>query len=273
MKKLLTVLLCLLWCFSCACAETPAAGETAPDYTALLADMRIAYFSPTEENIRKLNTDADRMNDPLARSIADQWISVWLDPEYRLSLYGADDPAQLPVRGRHAFVVLGFQLMNGEMTDELMGRCQAAAAAASAFPDSILVCTGGATGSNNPEKHTEAGMMKAYLSEECGIAPERILTDEKARTTLENAVNTMAILQEQHIETITIVTSAYHQKRGQTLYNAVSGMLGQASGYSVEIVGNYSWPTGNDEQKEPSEMNSTLYQLAAILVSSSAAAQ
>ena len=47
------------------------------------------------------------------------------------------------------------------------------------------------------------------------------------------------ILKEQGIETITIVTSAYHQLRGQTLYSAMASRYAQEQGYSVEIVGNY----------------------------------
>lgn len=58
------------------------------------------------------------------------------------------------------------------MTEDLIGRCGAAAATARAFPDSVLVCSGGAAGGSNPEKHTEAGMMKAYLSEQCGLGED-----------------------------------------------------------------------------------------------------
>ena len=50
----------------------------------------------------------------------------------------------------------------------LMGLTKAAIAAR-VFPDSILVCSGGATGDNNPERHTEAGLMKQYLAGTCGI--------------------------------------------------------------------------------------------------------
>jgi hypothetical protein len=68
-----------------------------------------------------------------------------------------------------AFLILGCRLENCTMTEDLIGRCGAAAAVALAFPDSVLVCSGGAAGGSSPEKHTEAGMMKAYLSEQCGI--------------------------------------------------------------------------------------------------------
>ena len=125
------------------------------------------------------------------------------------------------------------------MTAELAGRCDAAAAVARSFPGAIVVCSGGATGENNPEGHTEAGLMKEYLSENCGIDTERIFIDEKAMTTAENAVNTFEILREQRIKTMTIVTSAYHQRWGQAVYNAVGALFRQRYGFDVRVVGNY----------------------------------
>ena len=135
--------------------------------------------------------------DELAVFITEKWNGIYFNPDFRIFIDGKDDPGALPVSGKHAFVVLGFELENGEMQDELKARCDAAAAAAEAFPGSILVCSGGATGDNNPEGHTEAGLMKEYLVRNRGIAPERIFIDESAMTTLENTVNTFAILKSQ----------------------------------------------------------------------------
>ena len=241
---LTAVLLAASLCLTCAAS---LAENTPVTYADLLWDLAEARLNGT--GTEKIDADAEAMNDPVAAAVAEHWKKVWLDPDYRLFMYGTDDPAELPVTGKHAFVVLGFQLENGEMTDELKGRCDAAAAAAKAFPDSVIVCSGGMTGANNPGNHTEAGLMKAYLSDVCGIDPERILTEEKSMDTAENAVNTMPILREQGIETITIVTSAYHQRRGQTLYNAVAALYRQEYGYSVEIVGNFclDFETDTDE--------------------------
>ena len=241
---LTAVLLAASLCLTCAAS---LAENTPVTYADLLWDLAEARLNGT--GTEKIDADAKAMNDPVAAAVAEHWKKVWLDPDYRLFMYGTDDPAELPVTGKHAFVVLGFQLENGEMTDELKGRCDAAAAAAKAFPDSVIVCSGGMTGANNPGNHTEAGLMKAYLSDACGIDPERILTEEKSMDTAENAVNTMPILREQGIETITIVTSAYHQRRGQTLYNAVAALYRQEYGYSVEIVGNFclDFETDTDE--------------------------
>ena len=167
--------------------------ERMVDITALLTDLA------TEQEARDLVTaDMKALEDnELAVFIFEKWNEIYFNPDYRLYIDGKDDPQALPISGKHAFVVLGFELENGEMRDELKARCEAAATAAETFPSSILVCSGGATGENNPEGHTEAGLMKEYLVQNCGIAPERVYIDESAMTTLDNTVNTFMILRDQ----------------------------------------------------------------------------
>lgn len=239
-------------------APAALAGE-AVTVSTLLNDLLSAY-----DSARKVETDVAALDDDVAQAVAEHWRRVYLDPDYRLYVYGQDDPAELPVSGAHAFVVLGYELLNGEMTEELMGRCDAAAAAAEAFPDSIIVCSGGATGPNNPEKHTEAGLMKDYLAAR-GIAPERVFTDEKAMSTSENAINTLAILRGQGIETMTLVTSTYHQRWGQVLYNALAAQYRRDYGYSAEIVGNFCFDIAPSNPLFAMDAQIALMQLGRIL--------
>ena len=42
---------------------------------------------------------------------------------------------------------------------------------------------------------------------------------------------------------MTIVTSSYHQRRGQTLYTAVGAQYKKEHSYPIGIVGNYSFET------------------------------
>ena len=204
---------------------------------------------PVEDLIALITgTDTGIPTGKLAAAIAEEWKRIYENPGYRVYLNGKDDPASLPVSGRHAFVVLGLMLKNGEMTEELIRRCETAAAAARVHPDSVIVCSGGATGENNPDRHTEAGLMKSYMEKECGIETGRIFTDEQALDTVENAVNTFRILKAQEIDTITIVTSSYHQRRANMLYFALAEFLRETEGYSIRIAGNYGpeadWPEG-----------------------------
>ena len=261
MKRLLLLVLAL------ALLVTPlsALAEEGDPVPQLLVDMYMAAETPSAQTVGRLEQDMAAVDDPLILTVAQRWRQLYVDPAYTPLLYGRDDPKTIPVHGRHAFVVLGYELKNGKMTQELMGRCDAAAAAAKAFPDSILVCSGGATGANNPEKHTEARLMKKYLVNACGIAPERVFLDEEALTTTENAINTFAILRARGIETITIVTSTYHQRWGQVLYNAMAAKYRQAYGYSVEIIGNYCYDVAPSNVLYLADAQFALTQLKSIL--------
>ena len=260
MRKALAALLVLaLACLGALPAGAePAEAETA-SYGTLLLDMLASY-----ESQQRLDVDAALLDDDVACAIAEHWKKVYLDPDYHLFLYGTDDPGAMPISGRHAFVVLGYELKDGEMTEELRGRCDAAVAAALAWPDSILVCSGGATGKNNPDGHTEAGLMKEYLVA-CGIEPERVFTDERAMTTAENAINTFEILREQGIETMTIVTSSYHQRWGQVLYNALCAQYQKERGYSARIIGNYCYDTEPSNEVFLNDAQIAIRQLGGIL--------
>ncbi len=239
MKKilLLTLILAMLMTALATAEQSPVT------FADLIADLVEAYKNPSDSALLKIDADVEALQDEVAASIAEHWKAVYLDPDYRLLIHGQDDPAllQIPNNGQdHAIVILGYELLDGEMTDELKGRCEAGAAVAKAYPASVLVCTGGATGENNPDQHTEAGLMKDYLVQTCGLDADRILTDDRALTTTENALNTFVIMQEQGIHTMTIVTSSYHQRRGQTLYNAVSAQYKKAHDYPIGIIGNYN---------------------------------
>lgn len=254
MKRWLTVLLiaALVLIGAAAMGEDYQVAEgNAESFGTLLVDMLCAYEQPSPLDDRILDVDVEVIravseeDGELARAIADHWRAVYLDREYRLCVDQGDgratslEESDLQDSADHAFVVLGYELKDGKMTRELMGRCEAAASAARSFPSAILVCSGGATGRNNPQKYTEAGLMKAYLVQRCGIDAGRIFIDEQAMTTVENAIHTFEILRAQGVRTITVVTSTYHQRWGQVIYNAMAAIYRLRYGYDVDIVGNY----------------------------------
>ncbi len=268
MKKTIS-LLCLVLC-AVLLGAGPAAAETEDAENpitmgTLLEDLLDAYTNPSEEATARIDADVEALNDEVATSIANHWKKVYLDPDYKLYCWKKDDPSEIPVRGKHAFVILGYALEDGKMKPELKRRCDAAAAAAKAFPDSIIVCSGGPTGSNNPDRNTEAGLMKKYLKKNHGIAAERIFTDEKAMTTADNALNTIKILQKQGIETMTIVTSSYHQRWGQVLYNLVAAIYAKEHQYAPEIVGNYCYETDPELKRFKKDAQIAISQAAGIL--------
>ena len=244
----------------------------------LFTDLVRAYETPAGDDDARIDDDLNAIRQvsatdyEIAYAIAEHWRDVYLDDEYPLFLYRKGDTTAIELEQtslrdsrRHAFVVLGYELMNGEMQPELKGRCAAAAAAARSYPSTIIVCSGGATGDNNPSLHTEAGMMRDYLVNTCGIDPSRIHIDENARTTLQNARNTMEILKQQDIETMTIVTSSYHQRWGQAIYNAVTVLYRLFYNYSVEIVGNYSYDTEPSHDSYRKGDRIAIHQIAQLL--------
>ena len=280
-----SALLAALILILCACAPALAAKdrvyqiseENLDAFAGLLDRMRSAYEDPAAGEGERIDALVERIasvnadDGDIARAVAEHWKAVWLDPDYPLYIYGGDETAKeleeagLSFSERHAFVVLGYQLKNGKMQDELKGRCQAAAAAARSYPDAFLICSGGATGGNNEKRNTEAGLMKNYLSVRCGIDRKRILTDTRALTTLANAENTFAILRKKDIHSITLVTSTYHQKWGQVLYNAMAALYEKSYGFRVTIAGNYCYDTEPENERLLSSQGIALAQLSEML--------
>ena len=251
---MLALALALTFVFAPRQAGPPVSAENAAQFRTLLNDLVSACADPDGESGARIEADlaaigaVNGRDGELARAIAEHWQKSFLDADNPLCLYqgGRDAPelagSGIPDSRTHAFVVLGYELMDGQMQSELVGRCEAAAAAARSYPSAILVCSGGATGPNNPEGHTEAGLMKQYLTEQCGIDAGRIFIDERAMTTQENAVNTFEILKEQGVRTMTIVTSSYHQRWGESVYHTLAELC-RREGYPVEMVGSYSYET------------------------------
>lgn len=273
LKKICPAVTCLILCaFLLSVWIVPASAldpdyavsqENGPRFRSLFNALLEAADHPGQETVSEVHALLKQIaqTNPddgfLAQAIASHWFSAYLNTDGARTEHvfawdrGVDQPVasellETPLRScsSHAFIVLGYQLEDGEMTDELKGRCEAAAAAARAFPGALLVCTGGATGGNNPEHHTEAGRMKEYLSQVCGIDPARILTDDLAMTTADNAVNALAILREHGIHSMTVITSDYHEKWGEVLCNAEAALCFLRYGYSIELVENYCYQTG-----------------------------
>jgi len=281
MKRIIAAVLAVLLVLTgtLAAAQTRWIGEESKKhFAALLTALVNAYETPSEGDDARIDAELDAIREvspsdyDIAQAIAKHWRDVYLDDDYPLFIYrvGEERAASLEQTSlrdstRHAFVVLGYELKNGQMQPELMGRCAAAAAAARSFPSAILICSGGATGDNNPSRHTEAGLMRDYLVERCGIKASRIHIDERAMTTLENASNTMEMLQQQGIETMTIVTSTYHQRWGQVVYNAVAALYRHYFGYSVEIVGNYCYDTEPEHDMYRDDDRMAIHQIAQLL--------
>jgi uncharacterized SAM-binding protein YcdF (DUF218 family) len=80
-----------------------------------------------------------------------------------------------------------------------------------------FVILSGGTGDSIGE--TDAGISRKQL-EKWGIAPDRILLEDKARNTYENAVFTRELARTKGLTKLVIVTSAFHMPRAHGCFNA-----------------------------------------------------
>lgn len=118
------------------------------------------------------------------------------------------------------YIVLG-ALVNpdGQPSAALAARCDTAADLLAANPDSKAVLCGG-QGGNEP--CTEADSMFAYLTEQKGVGPARLLREDASTNTIENLANARALIEnaekrDHESYTAAVVTSDYHLARAKVL--------------------------------------------------------
>jgi len=103
--------------------------------------------------------------------------------------------------------------------NEAAERLTAGAALARRFPDARLLFSGG-SGEIFFEGTTEAAGAKRLFAR-LGIAPERLVLEDRSRNTAENAAFTRDLVQPQPGERWLLVTSAFHMPRAVGCFRAV----------------------------------------------------
>lgn len=115
--------------------------------------------------------------------------------------------------GRQAdgLIVLGAGLRGERVSWVLSNRLDAAVDYLEEYPDCLCVVSGG---QGPGEQRTEASAMEEYLIAK-GIAPERILREEKSTSTQENLLYSKALLQERlgQGKQLAFVTTDFHVYR------------------------------------------------------------
>ena len=221
--------------------ETPVPAEKA--YNAetyqIVSDMVYLCRSETpdrEGQIQALLESLEEVNPALGRTW-DGIMQYWSYVNSEMPIRTAGLPDTLPQDESLCLVVLGFQLFpDGDMAPELLGRCELALACSRQYPHAYLAVTGGGTAFKNKEV-TEAGVMADWFVER-GVAPERIIREDRSQTTDQNAVNTCAILAEKYpqIHTIVVITSDYHVPLGCLLFTEAALLYGFENGLVPYIV-------------------------------------
>jgi len=252
MKKTLALLLAALLCLtavSAAAAEKPASWE-------LIEKIVVLYGANGEaaaDRISELHAELETVDADAAR----KWgaiLQLWHNDELTVN----EDilPDGLPDTDELCLVALGFQLApDGSMKEELIHRLETVKRSAEKYPNAVIVCTGGGTARDNPAA-TEAGEMAKWLKEN-GIDASRIFAEDKSRTTAQNAVYTLDLLQKEcpQVRQLAIISSDYHIATGALLFGAELILREEDN---IRVVSNAAW-------KAPSGTLSPMFQAGALI--------
>ncbi|WP_460696843.1 YdcF family protein [Nocardia thraciensis] len=106
-------------------------------------------------------------------------------------------------------VVLGYGLLpDGSLRPELVNRLQAAWLQAIAAPGSRIVVTGGNPQNGVPESVAMAGWLIGH-----GIPADRVLVEDRAGSTVQNALFSTRMLRDNGLTSAVVVTSPNHIRR------------------------------------------------------------
>ncbi|MBR4473334.1 MAG: YdcF family protein [Oscillospiraceae bacterium] len=265
---ILIAILCMVFLSGCG-AQTDNKSETQnPEPAAergsqdIIEEMAVYYGTYGDEASPKVEELLSKLREKDPKT-ADQWekiMALWKGVNSDLTLNYDVLPDGLEESDALCLVTLGFQLNpDGTMRDELIERLKVALRSAEKYPNALIICTGGGTASGNPDA-TEAGKMAEWLIEN-GIAPERVIVEDKSLTTAQNAMDTLHILAERYpqVNQIAIISSDYHIATGTLLFGAESILLSDDSGSEpYAIVSNAAW-------KAPSGTLSGMFQAGALI--------
>ena len=232
------------------------------DPQAIIEEMAVdygTYGSEADERIGALlkelgSVDAD------AAARWERIMALWKTVNTDTALNDGVLPDGLPDTDELCIIVLGFQLEpDGTMREELIQRLSVAARCAEKYPNALIVCTGGGTAAEN-EAATEAGKMAEWLTEN-GVAPERVIVEDRSLTTAQNAIFTYDILTEKYpqVKELAIVSSDYHIATGILLFETEAILRAEkAGGEAMHVVSNAAW-------RAPSGSLSTMFQAGALV--------
>ena len=152
----------------------------------------------------------------------------------RLNEAGFEDhrvlPDDLPQDDSLCIVVFGYGLdADGSIQPELEDRLYVALNAARQYPDAYVAVTGGQT--SEVAGVTEGGQMAAWLRAQ-GVAESRLIVEDQALSTTQNAANTYKLLTSSYpqVKTLAVVTSDYHVACAGVLLQIWSDYQSQVNG-------------------------------------------
>lgn len=117
----------------------------------------------------------------------------------------------------HAIIALGYLLNdNGSIAAPLLKRLTLTLSLANKYPKALIIVTGGLAKAGR----TESSAMKAWLVEQ-GMNKDRIIEENKATNTIDNARLSLALLNKYNIQTATLVSASIHVHRSHILFDVL----------------------------------------------------
>ena len=221
-RKILIACLCLCL-LGGSVPAAQAAEETSPQR--LLG----AYCANDSGKIESC-LDALEAESPAEGALWRRIMTDWV----RLNEAGFEDhrvlPDDLPQDDSLCVVVFGYGLdADGSIQPELEDRLYVALNAARQYPDAYVAVTGGQT--SEVAGVTEGGQMAAWLRAQ-GVAESRLIVEDQALSTTQNAANTYKLLTSAYpqVKTLAVVTSDYHVACAGVLLQIWSDYQSQVDG-------------------------------------------
>ena len=220
--------------------------HTAASGTDDILRQLLQYYQHHQDNAE---TDILRLLEQLEtidQEQAENWraiMSAWSSACNDLVINPNILPDGLPEDDSLCIVVMGFALnYNGSMSAELQGRISVALASAEKYPNAYILCAGGGTAGGNYSV-TEAGQMAAWLQGK-GIAPERIIVENRSYSTEQNVRYGLEILRKSYpqIKSLAVISSDYHIRRCHWLFEAEIILQGLENEY--QVVSNAAYEAG-----------------------------
>ncbi|MFC7395560.1 ElyC/SanA/YdcF family protein [Scopulibacillus cellulosilyticus] len=188
------------------------------DHDNFKARLAYALYSKAEGHEQDFKTNFNQL-EKINKTRANDYKNRLKDVErIKAMKINGQIPNHLPDNGSHAFILLGAGLSDqGKIQKPLLGRLEVAKKAAEKYPRSKIIVTGGSP----KEGKTEAAAMYDWLVKS-GINKDRIIKEDMAMDTVENALFSMDIAEKQKINDITLITSASHMKRALVIFNEIN---------------------------------------------------
>ncbi|MEZ9870424.1 ElyC/SanA/YdcF family protein [Vibrio sp. 10N.261.51.C6] len=191
----------------------------APDDVDLHAYLAVwQRFEGNESESNKHMEKLENLNKGKAEDI--KRIFATVDRVLETPLKESADKGLLSDHG--AIVTLGYALNpDGSMHEILIERLETTLAMSKANPDAMIVLTGGV-----PKNHKTEGKLMADWLISKGVSKDRIIEENYATSTVGNALFSSYALARHDIKHATIISSASHVRRGQTLFEIASWQTG-----------------------------------------------